>query len=297
MTASSQISEIEAPFTVVVPAHNEERLIARTLGSMLDRWPAERKPRVIVACNGCSDDTVSEALLAAPEAEIIELSAASKAKAINAALEQTTAFPVIIVDADVQIDPLSLMALARALREPGVMAASPASIVQTDNSDWWTRIYYRVWSNQPYLSTGVGGTGVYGLSREGAAKIGRFPLVSGDDTFVRWFFAPSAQRRVDRDGAHQVRSIVEAPLRLKNLLACEARWQAGNIELRKLMAEPVAADTFSRAPIPWRSKPDWLVYYTIKILGRVRYLWNRLRGTGAEWHRDFSRRQPSRSVR
>ena len=296
MIAPSDNAENGPAFTVIVPAHNEEQLIARTLGSMLDRWPAGRKPRVIVACNGCTDDTAKAALRAAPDAEIIELPLASKASAINAGLDRTSAFPVIVVDADVQIDPVSLLALARTLGEPGVMAASPASRVRTENSDWWTRTYYRVWADQAYLRTGVGGTGVYGLSREGVARLGRFPPVSGDDTYVRWFFPPGAQRRVDRDGDHQVRSTVEAPLRLKNLLACEARWQAGNVELRRLMAEPVWADSPRRGPIGWRFAPASMVYYAIKILGRVQYGLNRVRGTSGQWHRDISRRQPSRTA-
>lgn len=296
MIALSDNPRDESAFTVIVPAHNEERLIARTLNAMLDRWPAGRKPQVIVACNGCTDDTAHIARRAAPEAEVIELPQASKASAINAGLERTVAYPVIVVDADVEIDPSSLIALARALREPGVMAASPVSRVRTEQSDWWTRAYYRVWADQPYLRTGVGGTGVYGLSREGAARIGRFPPVKGDDTYVRWFFPPEAQRRVERDGTHEVRSIVDAPLRLKNLLACEARWQAGNIELRKLMPAPAGAAEVRRAALDWRSLPARSVYYAVKVIGRLQYLLNRLRGTSGQWHRDVSRRQPGRTA-
>jgi len=274
-------------FTVVVPAHDEARVIARTLETMLGSWPDGSPPHVIVACNGCSDATADVARRAAPQAEVIELAAASKVAAINAALARARAYPIIIVDADVGIAPRSLIAVANALRAPGVMAASPASLVDTAGSDVWIRAYYRAWTNHAYMASGIGGSGVYGLSQAGAQAIGRLPDVTADDTFVRWFFPLSQQRRITLDGDEPVHSVVSAPARIGDLLACEMRWHAGNVQLRRLMAEPPdAASAKSGAT----RAIDRAIYYAIKLLGRMGYAWTAIQGRSGVWHRDSSRR-------
>ena len=287
VTSPRPASSTLPTFTVVVPAHDEARVIGRTLETMLGAWPDASPPHVIVACNGCSDATAEVARRAAPQAEVIELAAASKVAAINVGLERARAYPIIVVDADVGIAPRSLIAVADALRAPGVMAASPAPLVDTAGSDLWTRAYYRVWQSHAYMQSGIGGSGVYGLSEAGAQAIGRMPEVTGDDTFVRWFFPLSQQRRVALDGDTPVHSIVSAPARIGDLLACEARWYAGNRQLRALMDQP---DDAPSAP-PGKSRlADRAVYYGIKLLGQAGHAWATLRGRSGEWHRDASRR-------
>lgn len=287
VTSSRPALSAPPTFTVVVPAHDEARVIARTLETMLGAWPDDSPPHVIVACNGCSDATADVARRAAPQAEVIELPAASKVAAINAGLERARAYPVIVVDADVGIAPRSLIAVANALRMPGVMAASPASLVDTTGSDLWTRAYYRVWRSHAYMQSGIGGSGVYGLSQAGAEAICRLPEVTGDDTFVRWFFPLSQQRRIALDANAPVHSMVSAPARIGDLLACEMRWHAGNRQLRKLMAEPADA---GGATLGGNRLADRAVYYAIKLLGRAGHAWAATRGRAGAWHRDASRR-------
>ncbi len=275
-----------APFTVLVPAHNEAQGIARTLAAMLDGWGDHAPPRVIVLCNGCTDDTAAIARRAAPAAEVIEIAAASKIAAINDGLALTRAFPVLVVDADVIITPPALIALAAALREPGVMAASPAATFDTAVSDRWTRAFYRVWAAHGFLATGTGGSGVYGLSAAGAAAIGRFPDVTGDDNFVRWSFPLAQQRRVSEHMGAPVRAHVTAPSTLGQLLACEMRWRAGNVQLRQRMQPP--ADDGLPPPAPLAPSPrmaDRAIYYTIKLLGRAKLLLAARRGKAGLWHR------------
>ena len=270
------------PFTVIVPAHDEEAVIGGTLRTLLDGWPHGERPRVIVVCNGCLDATADAARRAAPEVEVVELSSASKTAAINEGLARTRAFPVIVVDADVGIAPPSLRALAAALREPGVMAASPAARIDTAGSDGWTRAYYRVWARHPYLTAGVGGAGAYGLSREGAARIGRFPEVLADDSFVRRSFPLTAQRRVTGDAANPVFAHVKAPARVGGLIACEARWQAGNIELRGRMEGSAEEQS---TPVSGAGLGDRAVHLGVKLAGRMLHALDRARGRGGRWHR------------
>lgn len=280
------ISIARAPFTIIVPAFNEEQVIARTLAHLLDGWDEGARPRIIVACNGCRDGTADAARRFA-DVEVIELPVGSKTGAINAGIARTGDFPVIIVDADVRIGPKSLSALAEVLREDGVMAASPSARLETGQSSAAVRAYYRVWSALGYLDSGVGGAGVYGLSETGARMLGTLPQVTGDDTYVRWSFPLAQQRRLP---AAASQAIIEAPRSLSDLLACEARWQAGNRQLRAMMEEPdgdKAGGAGNAAP----AFSDRLIYYGIKLAGRLRLMKARMAGTSGAWGRDLSSRK------
>lgn len=277
-----------APFTVIVPAYNEEAVIGRTLDHLLDGWKGETRPRIIVVCNGCHDRT-ADAARGFSQVEVVEIAAASKSAAINAGLAQTRDFPVLVVDADIRIGAQALDALAGVLRQDGVMAASPSARFDTDRSGAPVRAYYRVWSTLGYLDSGVGGSGVYGLSEAGARALGALPPVIGDDTYVRWFFPLEQQRRLPAD---QSEATIEVPRRMFNLLACEVRKQAGNRQLRALMTEPADDKTRAdagRAP----ALSDAVIYYAVKLIGRLRLIKARVTGAAFVWGRDISSREAS----
>ena len=267
-------------------------MIAQTLDYFLGGWPDDARPRVIVVCNGCHDRTADVAR-GFSQVEVIELGKGSKTGAINAGIAQTRDFPVLVVDADIRIEARALDALANALRRDGVMAASPSARLDTVRSSAPVRAYYRVWASLGYLDTGVGGSGVYGLSEAGARALGTLPPVIGDDTYVRWFFPMNQQRRLPADESV---ARIEAPHRLSDLLACEARWQAGNRQLRAMLAEPAGDKTRNRADrAPALS--DAVIYYAIKLVGRLRLMKARVTGATSVWGRDLSSRQaPGRGI-
>lgn len=278
-----------APFTVIVPAYNEEKVIARTLDHLVDGWEHDARPRIIVVCNGCRDRTADIAR-GFSQVEVVEITTASKTAAINAGLAQTNNFPVVVADADVRISTQALAALVEVLRQEGVMAASPSARFDTTRSSAPVRAYYRVWSTLAYLDSGVGGSGVYGLSQAGAQALGALPPVTGDDTYVRWFFPLDQQRRLP---AAESETLIEAPHRLSNLLACEARWQSGNRQLRALMPEP-ANDKIRSGANPSPAIPDVVTYYGVKLVGRLRMIKSRFTGTTNVWGRDVSSRETLR---
>lgn len=275
-----------APFILIVPAYNEAKVIGRTLEHLLDGWAGEARPRIIVVCNGCRDRT-AEVARGFPQVEVIEIAAASKTAAINAGLAQAKDFPVLVVDADVRIGARALVALADVLRQDGVMAASPSARFDTGGSSAPVRAYYRVWSTLGYLDSGVGGSGVYGLSEAGARALGALPQVTGDDTYVRWFFPLEQQRRLPADVSE---TIIEAPRRLSDLLACDMRWQMGNRQLRALMPEPTGDKSRpDTGPAPALS--DLAIYYAVKLIGRLRLAKARVTGASNVWGRDLSSRE------
>lgn len=284
-------------FTVVIPAHNEAAVIAETLHTMIEGAPAGGEPEVIVVCNGCSDDTAHVARAAAPRAKVLEIAIGSKPAALNLGLSHARFATVLLMDADVRIDHHSLAAVAEALREPGVMAASPAADLRTEGCDPLVRAHYRVWRHHPYLREGVGGSGVVGLSRAGIERLGEFPPIIADDTYIRSRVPLSQQKRVFEDeNGRPVRSKVLVPKRIGSLIACESRWRSGDVELLNLDPSAAAHPGVGAAPVRqlWAASgsiPDLAIYYGVKVAGRLLHWVNRRRGRAGRWHRDESRRR------
>jgi glycosyltransferase involved in cell wall biosynthesis len=169
-------AQLDPRFSVIIPAHNESAVIGDTLRRLLQAADRGRDAEIIVVCNGCRDDTADVAREAGAGVRVIELDQGSKSLALNTGVAAAAYRPVLFMDADVRIGLDDLAAVARALREPGVLAASPAANLVTDGADPWVRAYYRTWQHHPYLQDGVGGSGVVGLSEAGLAELGRFPF-------------------------------------------------------------------------------------------------------------------------
>lgn len=275
-------------YSVIIPAHDEERTIARALTAI----GAHDGCRVIVVCNGCRDRTAEAARRSAPHAAVIELAEGGKSRALNAALELVGQEPAIVVDADVEITPAALDALAEALSEEGVWAASPGAEFELSGASPWVRSYYRVFARHPYLRAGVGGSGVYGLSAAGRAALGPLPRIISDDGFVRTKLPEANQRRVwrSRDGT-PVLARVRPPRGLGELLKSEARWRRGDRELAANGGKPAVGRSVLLRLVRTReiAAIDALCYAAIKLIGRLTMLREKV-GTDGVWHKDASSR-------
>ena len=283
------------PFTVIIPAHNEEAVIARCLQTILSGAPAGAM-QMIVAANGCDDRTVAIAREASPEALVLDLPVGSKTAAINAANREAAHFPRIYVDADVECGFSSLAALAQVLREPGVMTAAPAISIDLSRCNFLMKAYYRAWSRQPYASAGKGGAGCYGLSEAALAMVGEFPPIIGDDIWIHTRFADDQKRYLAQDRAGKpVLSVVYPPRTAREQIRVEARRQNGNAEVRRLYPSPYLANAnngggLSAALHSGTHPLDLLIFFAIKFAARTLARWNRQRGQGKAWSRDLSTR-------
>ncbi len=68
--------------SVIIPAHDEGSVIARTLEAMTN-GAAPGELDVIVVCNGCTDDTAAVARRFGPPVRVIETDIAGKSHALN----------------------------------------------------------------------------------------------------------------------------------------------------------------------------------------------------------------------
>lgn len=286
-----------APFTIIIPAHNEEAVIARCLETVLADAPDTGRAHIVVAANGCRDRTVEIARATAPDALVLDLPEGSKTLAMNAANKEAPSFPRIYLDADVQCSYSSLRALADALRQPGIMAASPQLKMDLSRSSSLIRAYYRVWLTQPYVRRAMVGSGCFGLSQAGYETIGDFPAITGDDIWVHSRFREGERVNIDQDqDGNPVYFTVSPPRRTIDQIRVETRRRLGNEEVLRLHPSPHFTGSNQAGDLRDALKEgaslfDVAAYLTIKMIARIRAGWTKRRNGKIEWERDLAARE------
>ncbi|MGX5772054.1 glycosyltransferase family 2 protein [Microbacterium trichothecenolyticum] len=215
---------MSARLSVVIPAHDEAAVIDRVLVALCAS-PRRDEFEIVVAANGCTDDTVARARSYAGVV-VVETPRASKIAALQAGDDAASVFPRVYLDADVKIDPDTLIALADALEAPGVEVASPRLHVDTSAASWLVRQHYRIWELSDYRRRGHIGSGVYAMTRDGRDRFGDWPDVIADDRFVQQLFAPG-ERATLAGHTFTVRSAADMRAHLRR----SVRIARGNREL------------------------------------------------------------------
>jgi hypothetical protein len=217
--------------SVVVPAHNEARVIGRLLGQLVS--PAHPHDfDVIVVANGCTDDTAEVAASFGPSVRVLSIPVPSKREALLAGDRAARDFPRIYVDADVELRAGDVQALEAALRRPGALAAGPDRVLALTGSPWLVRWYYDVWTRLPEVRSGLFGRGVIGLSEAGHARVASLPPLLADDLAASLVFAPD--ERVIVPGA---RVIIHPPRTAGDLLRRRVRATMGVTQVEQAQGE------------------------------------------------------------
>lgn len=173
--------------TILIPAHNEEAVIARTLWYLSRGLPLAAY-RVIVIANGCSDATAARARAILPQADVIETETAGKCHALNlgfAAADKR--LPIICLDADLDVTSDSLAKLLQPIQDGVAYAACGKMDVDTSEATATVRAFYKGWRANPYFSRGKFG-GLFALSPQGAARVFPLPEITADDEYIRRSF-------------------------------------------------------------------------------------------------------------
>lgn len=287
----------DSSFSLIIPAHNEEAVIARCLNTAMRGAPRPESFEIIVAANGCKDRTADIARKTAPHAVVLDLPNGSKTGAINAANEIASHFPRIILDADVECDYDSLLAIADTLREPGVMAAAPAIRLNLGHCNIFVRAYYSAWMRQPFAKAGKGGAGCYGLSKAALEEIEQFPPIVGDDIWIHTRFSEDTKRLVETDlQARAVYSVVRPPRTAWGQVKVEARRLLGNAEVRRDYPSPYLGTSKGEGGVlgalrSGASPFDLSAFLGVKLLVRIEMLRRKLAGKQGAWTRDLSSRE------
>lgn len=210
---------------VIIPAHNEERVIARTLDGLL---PLLSSPEVdvIVVCNGCTDGTPEVARRYAG-VTVLETPVGSKPAAMNLGDAATERWPRLYLDADIEVEASAVEAVFRELSRPGApLASRPSSVVDTRGAMFPVRSYYRARARIPERATRLWGAGLYAASEAGHARFAAFPDVTADDSWFDGLFAEGEKTIVETAPAR-----VHAPRTTAALLQILGRHRRGYVEL------------------------------------------------------------------
>jgi glycosyltransferase involved in cell wall biosynthesis len=275
--------------SIVVPAHNESSVITRTLSQWVSS-PGSDKIEVVVVCNGCTDDTADIARRFGPTVHVVESEIASKTHALNLGDQISGGFPRIYADADIVITVDAVRALARRLERGDVLAVAPTPHINLTGCSWLVRKYFGIRSRLPSSCEGIGGSGVYALSKAGRRRFGLFPDVIADDTYVRLQFGLE-----ERETLPGVKSTVFPPRNVLQLIAVRTRAYRGTFELARRFPELCVnrAQTNNRTLITLFKKPRlWpglLTYCCVNIVARCRAA-IASRGGAHLWQRDETSR-------
>lgn len=277
-----------AKYAVIMPAHNEGRVIRRSLEVL-----STERAQVIVVANGCRDNT-AEVARTFPNVRVLETEVGSKTNALNLGeAELDDIFPRFFVDADILIHQKAFEILCETLREPDVLAVMPTPRFDLSNSSWLVRAHHRVWTRLPFFRSGMIGSGVFGVNAEGRKRFGAFPRVIADDAFFKLHFKPG--ERVVVPGCE---AIVRAPGTVWDLVKIKTRSHLGNVELREKFPELFVNEKpesgpgllhLVRDPRRWF---DVLIYVLIKLATRIRVRRQLKARRFDHWERDESSRRP-----
>ncbi len=275
--------------SIIVPAHNESSVIARTLDTWLGSGASDEM-EVVVVCNGCTDNTASIVRDFEPAVRLVETDVASKTYALNLGDQIARSFPRIYVDADIVITSDSIRALSARLKRGDILAAAPTPDIDLTGCSRPVRLYFSIRDRLPSARQGFGGSGVYALSEAGRRRFTQFPDVIADDTFVRLQFKPH-----ERETLTTIKSRVFPARTIRQLIAVRTRAHAGTSEVIRRFPELSGnrGETNKRTliglfanPLLW---PGLSIFCYVNIVARYRAM-ARSRARAAVWQRDDSSR-------
>lgn len=273
--------------SIVIAAHDEEAVIARTLHALTD---VVRRGQldVVVVCNGCRDRTADVAR-GFPGVRVQELAQPSKTAALREGDRLALTGPRIYLDADIVMTGTAAVETMRALAN-GVVAARPPHRFDTTGAVWAVRRWYDVRTQLPSISGALWGAGCYALSVAGRARFDEFPDIVADDLFIDGLFAPTEITIVDTEPL-----VVRTPRRLADLVRVLRRSYRTQSDVATAHTGGLTT-TAQRRQLhdlrelvrrdPWRTL-DVVVYLAIIAVARLRARW----GPAPRWERDASSRR------
>lgn len=276
--------------TVIIPAHNEARVIGRLLEQLTDgASPGEFD--VIVVANGCSDDTAEIAAASGPQVRVLSIPVPSKREALLAGDRAARDFPRVYVDADVEIRADDIRALAEALGRPEVLAAGPKRVLALDGRPRLVRWYYDVWARLPEVRNELFGRGVIGMSAAGHARVAALPPLLADDLAWSLMFAPDERLIVT-----EAEVVVHPPKTFRDLLRRRTRAATGVSQVESTEGAPKSTSRtrpsdllrmITREPLMAQRVT---VFLAVAVIARWRGSRATRKGDYATWLRDESSR-------
>ncbi len=278
-------------FCIIIPAFNEETLIAKTLTTLFND-NSLRDIEVLVICNGCNDQTyyqvnsfIKENALSLENKNIdllvLETSKASKTNALNIGINNSRGLIKVLIDADIQINGEDINILIDELQNKKLKAISPRVKFSFEKSNFIVRQYYRI-ASQSFYNVNIRLSNVIALSDTGVKQIVPLPDVIADDEYIRRQFAQH-----EYAVSSNCFLTFTCAKTLGSLIQVLTRVERGNIQLNSRYSSTTSMPKKGYGKLSVKSFPT---FFLIKLLVKTRAKLQFLQGRINQWERDESNR-------
>ena len=253
--------------SVIIPAHNEEAVIERTLRGVLADGIEDLE--VVVVVNASTDRTAEIARSIDPRVTVIETPTPGKTNALNLGEQSLTSFPRVFLDADIELKPGAMRALLAASGHPYPIV-SPLPVYDMSGCSLGIRLFMQAEGFNHYFGHGApNGSGCFVLTESARSRWDAFPNIVADDGFVHGHFKPTEAFTV-RSGS----AVVKPPRDLPSMIRVRARVRRGTYEFKQMFPhlvenhESQVGGVLTRMLVrPW-TWPALVVYAWVRVRER-----------------------------
>ena len=235
--------------SVIIPAYNEEKVIARTIEALIEtKYPHKE---IICIDDGSTDRTYAIAMQYKDKIRVLHKENGGKATALNYGMVYAKGEIVIIVDADTIIGRHSIKEIVKGFEINEHVAAVAGNIKVRNRDNWITKcqaleyitgiqIIRRAFDIFGSITIVPGALGAFRKSfLKEAGAYGKDTIVEDFDQTIKLLKAGLITQ-----GSSKATAYTEAPNTLKDFVAQRKRWYRGNIQVLKRHSDALTNPRF-----------------------------------------------------
>ena len=235
--------------SVVIPAYNEEKVIANTIEGLLEtKYPNKE---IIFVDDGSTDSTLTIASRYKEKIHVLHKENGGKATALNYGMVYAKGEIIVIVDADTIIGRNSLKEIVKGFEVNEHVAAVAGNIKVRNRTNWITKcqaleyitgiqIIRRAFDIFGSITIVPGALGAFRKSfLIEAGAYGKDTIVEDFDQTIKLLKAGLITQ-----GSSQATAYTEAPNTLKDFVAQRKRWYRGNIQVLRRHSDALTNPRF-----------------------------------------------------
>ena len=227
------------PVSVVIAAYNEEKVIVRTINSLLASRYEEFE--IIVVDDGSKDktyQTVEQYFKNHPKVQLFTKENGGKSSALNLGIKHAKYEIIIGLDADTQYDPLAIATMARHFADPEIGAVAGnvkvgnrnSLLLQLQSTEYITNQNFgrRAFAALDAITVVPGAAGAW--RKKAIVEVGYYDSDTlGEDMELTWRIRKAGYRIVFE---HRALAYTEAPDTLSGLFKQRFRWIYGQLQIQ-----------------------------------------------------------------
>lgn len=269
--------KIKPSISIIVPAHDEERDIAATVGSILSaEYPGGKE--VIVVDDGSTDRTgeiVRSFSKTGANVRLIRTGHVGKAKAINAAIKRARNEIFIVLDADTEIEPDALERIVQPFANRKVAAVASTLRVKTSNNllTWFQQLEYAISTGWRYVVDNARGScivpGFCAFRKSMLAEVGGLKGDTAVEDYDICMYLKKAGYEIGM--APSSVAYTKAPETIAGWVKQRVRWTRGTLQVLRKHRDVILNRNFSAVGLYSMPTQVYWFFYALVYLPLVLY--------------------------